>query len=77
MADALLIPLDARPCTRSFPFRLAQIAGKELLIPPVEFLGDCWKPASLSVLTHWLQENLSNTSKVIVALDTWVMVLPP
>lgn len=50
-----LIPLDERPANTRYPLMLAQIAGAELYLPPVETLSRFRIPADSKKLSQWLE----------------------
>lgn len=72
MADALLLPLDNRPCTSRFPVELAAMAGFHVQIPPIPLLGDVNRPASAKALQDWLESCVADTSLLVLSLDTWL-----
>ncbi len=70
-ADTLaVVPLDARPCTRSFPVAVGEMAGAHVLVPPPEMLGDLVRPGSCDDLLSWLEDIAGEVDAAVVALDT-------
>ncbi len=72
MAHALLLPLDNRPCTSRFPLEIAAIAGFEVVVPPLDLLGDVKNPAALKGLEVWLESQLGQVPLLVISLDTWL-----
>src|SRR3990167_9131505 len=72
MAHALLLPLDNRPCTSRFPLEIAAIAGFDVVVPPLDLLGDVKKPAALAGLETWLESQLGQVPLLVISLDTWL-----
>ena len=69
---ALLIPLDDRPITFTFPSMLAQVAGIEVLAPPRSLMGSLFHPAQIDSLFSWVNSTIDKAQPdvVIVALDS-------
>lgn len=72
MADAVLLPLDNRPCTYRFPVELAAMAGFTVCVPPAALLGDFTRPASLQALQDWLESQAAEVPLLVLSLDTWL-----
>ncbi len=67
-----LIPLDARPCTRAFPVAVGRIGGLELLVPPLDLLGDLERPAPVDELFGWLEKVAPEVEGAVLGLDTLI-----
>jgi len=68
----VLLPLDARPCTRDLPAAIGRAGGLDLVLPPAGLLGDLEHPADPERVWSWLQEACAGAEGAIVALDTLV-----
>jgi hypothetical protein len=68
----ILIPIDGRPVTYSFPQMIAATAGIEAIVPPHELMGTKGVPADLNKIGQWLEESLSKfkPAALFVCLDT-------
>jgi len=69
MKPIALVPLDSRPCCRSFPESIAAIGGFRLLTPAVERLGRFMTPGDCSAVRDWLREAASQADGIVVAAD--------
>ncbi len=69
-ATLAVVPLDARPCTRSFPVAIGEMAGANVLVPPPDLLGDLIRPGSCDDLMSWLEDTAGQVDAAVVALDT-------
>lgn len=69
---ALLLPLDNRPVTSSFPRLVGQIAGVATAVPPRTLLGSLDRPAQPTPLMDWVESALAEMSPdaLLVCLDT-------
>lgn len=66
----LLIPLDERPCNRVFPQMITYSNTEvELLVPPINVLGDKKQPAQVSKIKDFLYENIRDVDNLIISLD--------
>ena len=64
------VPIDNRPVCYQLPKMIADInPDAELLIPPIEYLGDLHKTANVEGLFDWLK-NLSKVDAFVLSLDT-------
>lgn len=64
------IPIDNRPVCYTLPQQIAMInENLELIVPPVELLGDLQKSADIEALYQWI-ESLKQIDYFIVSLDT-------
>ncbi|MCB9458996.1 MAG: DUF4127 family protein [Anaerolineaceae bacterium] len=59
-----LIPLDERPVNVRYPQMIAEIAGQEIVLPPMEVLSQRRKPANRNALQSWMQSQ---------AVDAWLV----
>ena len=50
---ALLLPLDDRPVTYSFPQLVSRLAGVKALMPPRQLMGSLAAPANPDALIDW------------------------
>lgn len=68
----VLIPIDSRPVTYSFPQQVAEIAGLEAIVPPVEIMGSLEAPADVEALSSWLDETLRlhQPELLVVCIDS-------
>lgn len=62
-----LIPLDSRPATSSLPARVGAVGGLDVLVPPVELLGDLRRGADADALYRWLDE--ADPPALVASLD--------
>ncbi len=66
----LLIPLDDRPPCLQFTQRMGQIAGTEVVAPPLEMLGKFTTPGNSEAISQWiLSQDLSSFDAAILSLD--------
>jgi len=64
------IPIDNRPVCYTLAKQIASINKKiELILPPIEMLGDLTQIANIKGLMNWLEE-LESVDKIVIALDT-------
>ena len=70
MSESLLalVPLDSRPCNHRFPEQLAGIDNTQLLVPPIEILGDLHSPGNAQAVADWVSE-LPPVEALIVSID--------
>ena len=64
-----LIPLDDRPVSTTDPVLLAQLAGAEVLMPPLEILGHRNQAGDTEALGLWWLDNASAVDGWVVSLD--------
>lgn len=71
-ARVVLIPIDNRPVTYSFPQQVAAAAGLDVIAPPLEMMGRRQEAADWSALNSWLEESLTGLKPdaLIVCLDS-------
>lgn len=66
-----LIPIDDRPVCYDLAKDICAIDKDiELLIPPIELLGNLKKPANTDALHNWMRELPSDVEVFIISLDT-------
>lgn len=66
----LLIPLDDRPPCLQFTQRMGEIAGAEVIAPPLELLGKFTTPGQPEAIAEWIfAQDLSSFDAAIVSLD--------
>ncbi|MGK7891417.1 MAG: DUF4127 family protein [Leptolyngbyaceae cyanobacterium] len=59
----LYVPLDERPCNRLYPQYIARLQPQlELVVPPLELLGQKKHPADVAALWDWLEPQVSATT---------------
>jgi Protein of unknown function (DUF4127) len=68
----LLIPLDDRPVTYSFPALIARVARVEAILPPRHLMGALTRPAQIEELLTFAEGVIAKQepSAVIVSLDS-------
>lgn len=64
-----VVPLDNRPCSYMFPYRIGAIAGYEVIEPPVSALGQFTRPGNCMETRQWIEENASSASGLVIAVD--------
>ena len=69
---ALLLPLDNRPVTYSFPRMVGQVAGLNVLMPPRSLLGSLERPAQPTPLMEWVDANIGDGAPeaLLLCLDS-------
>jgi hypothetical protein len=69
---AILLPVDNRPITYSFPQLICQLAGLKVLAPPRHLMGSLVAAADIKALWHWLEHTVLEVSQgaVFICLDT-------
>lgn len=70
----LLIPLDSRPPCTDFVVDLAQIAGIQVILPPIELLDHYRRPANPEKLAAWATAVLKEKRPDAVILSTDMLV---
>ncbi|ARU41280.1 hypothetical protein CCB80_09085 [Armatimonadetes bacterium Uphvl-Ar1] len=66
----LLIPVDDRPAVHHFAAMIGDIAGVDVVTPPLPFLGKFKQPGSPPSILDWLsKQNLSEYESVVVSAD--------
>ena len=66
----LLLPLDERPCNRVFPQMIAASNDEvELVVPPLELLGDKKRPADVAGISAFLTEQAAGCDAAVLSLD--------
>lgn len=65
----IYVPLDNRPCNARFPRLLARMVDFELIMPPLDLLGESRQPAQPERIAAWLVEPKGRIDAAIVSLD--------
>lgn len=66
----LLLPLDERPCNRVFPQMIAESNDEiELVVPPLELLGDKKRSADVAGISAFLTERAAGCDAAVLSLD--------
>lgn len=68
----IYVPLDNRPCNARFPCLLARMVDFEMIIPPMDLLGESRQPADPDRIAEWLVEPKGRIDAVILSLDMLV-----
>lgn len=63
------IALDDRPCTRTFPNRIARIANINTIQPPIEGLGHFLTPGKPAIIKKWLLDAAPSLDYLIISID--------
>jgi hypothetical protein len=71
-SKVILIPIDSRPVTFSFPQLVAETAGLEAFTPPLAIMGSLHVPADINQLRAWLEKSLADVKPdaLFVCLDS-------
>ena len=70
----LLLPLDSRPPCTDFVVELAQLAGMQVILPPMELLDHYRRPADPGKLAAWAAAILKEEKPDAVILSTDMLV---
>lgn len=70
----LLIPLDSRPPCTDFVVELGQLAGMQVILPPLELLDHYRRPANPENLAAWAANVLKEEKPDAVILSTDMLV---
>lgn len=65
----VLMPLDSRPPCTQFLEQLGNIAGVEMIVPPLQLLDNYRTPADKQTLRKWLQDNIKTADAAIISVD--------
>lgn len=65
----LYVPLDDRPCNAKFPLLLARMVDFELIMPPLELLGESRQGGQPKRIADWLLQRRGPIDCAIVSLD--------
>lgn len=68
----VVIPLDERPCNYTFNQLLVLETDYEVVVPPMEILGDKKKAGNTELITQWLIEHAKDAYGAVIAVDTLV-----
>ncbi|CAM3649550.1 DUF4127 domain-containing protein [Erysipelothrix urinaevulpis] len=67
----LYIPLDERPCNYEIPQQIVKgNDAVELIVPPIELLGEKKISADIKKLWHFVEENISQVQGAVLSIDT-------
>jgi len=67
----VFVPIDNRPVCYQLPEMIASIDKSiDLLLPPIDMLGDLTKCAKVKDLLRWLKLSVEDADKIILSLDT-------
>lgn len=66
----VLLPLDARPCCRDFPRKLAIMSGANVVLPSADLLNpDFMDQSNHDELWNWLRRECLDASYAIISVD--------
>lgn len=66
----LYIPLDERPCNYEIPQMVVESKHEiELIVPPIEYLGNKKKSADLDQLWDYVNENIKDVDAAVLNID--------
>lgn len=65
----LYVPLDDRPCNAKFPRLLARMVDFELIMPPLDLLGEPRQGAQPKRIADWLLQRRGQIDCAIISLD--------
>lgn len=65
----VLIPLDSRPPCTQFLEQLGNIAGVEVIAPPMQILDNYRNLADKPALRKWLHDEIKNADAAIISVD--------
>ena len=65
----IYVPLDDRPCNARFPGLLARMVDFELVMPPLELLGEARQEGEPDAIARWLLEPHEQVDCAILSLD--------
>lgn len=70
MKKIIVIPLDERPCNYNFNKDMTKGMPYEVVLPPMEIMGNKKTPGNMDEIVKWLKKESKNASGIVVALDT-------
>jgi hypothetical protein len=72
--QALILPIDDRPVTYTFPQMVARVAGVTVTTPPRNLLGSLQKPANTEALGEWISNTLQkfNSDALLLCIDSFL-----
>lgn len=65
----LYVPLDNRPCNARFPGLLARMVDFELIMPPLDLLGEARQEAQPGRIAEWMLEPHGRVDCAVLSLD--------
>jgi len=69
MKKILILPLDERPCNYRFNQMLAEETNYEIVLPPIDILGQKKQKGNTELIAKWLLENIKNVDAAIISVD--------
>ena len=72
MNKVMILPLDERPCNTFYIKFLMKDTPFQILMPPLEILGNKKQKANIESLTNWIYTNLDDVSHLILSIDMLV-----
>ena len=64
-----VLPLDSRPCTYDFARDLAGISGLDIVMPPIDIMGNLLEPSDFSTISQWLLANAINCNALVISIE--------
>jgi hypothetical protein len=68
-SQTAFVPLDDRPCNASFPQKLGECAGFQLVLPPIKLLGRFKTPGDPDPIASWLKDIVPQVDRVIASVE--------
>ncbi|GKX29953.1 hypothetical protein SH1V18_24330 [Vallitalea longa] len=68
----MYIPLDERPVNVVYPKMILDISDVEVLLPPVNIMGMKKKNADISLLSNWMEANISDIDYLVLSIDMFI-----
>lgn len=65
----IYIPLDERPCNYAFAGQIAEGTPVQLVVPPIELLGQKKVPADMDAVAEFLKEQSADADACVLSLD--------
>ncbi|MGD9604762.1 MAG: DUF4127 family protein [Bacilli bacterium] len=72
MKKIVYIPLDERPCNYDFPNEIFQNSQTNIVIPPINIMGDKKMPANHNALEAFLLKETKDADGLVISLDTLI-----
>ena len=64
-----VLPIDSRPCTYDFAKDLAGVAGLEVVMPPIGYMGHLLEPSDFTIISQWLLANAVNCDGLVISIE--------
>jgi hypothetical protein len=64
-----ILPMDSRPCSSDFVFKIARVAGYELVRPPFAWYRDFMAETDTARMADWLLDAAERAEYLIVSVD--------